>query len=71
MLGHQNKIVSNSKLNHNNFHFKKIIRLNDTSNGHLAQLDRASAYGAGGSRFKSWVGQKNAHIAQLVRASVL
>ena len=52
------KIVSNSKLNHNNFHFKKIIRLNDTSTGHLAQLDRASAYGAGGSRFKSWVGQK-------------
>lgn len=63
------KIVSNSKLNHNNFHFKKIIRLNDTSTGHLAQLDRASAYGAGGSRFKSWVGQKNAHIVKRLSQS--
>ena len=56
-IGHQ-KIVSNSKLNHINFHLRKIIRLNDTSTGHLAQLDRASAYGAGGSRFKSWDGRK-------------
>lgn len=57
-IEHQNKLVSNSKQNHINFHLRKIIRLNDTSTGHLAQLDRASAYGAGGSRFKSWVGQK-------------
>ena len=65
------KIVSNSKLNHNNFHFKKIIRLNDTSTGHLAQLDRASAYGAGGSRFKSWVGQKNCSYSETVITIVL